>query len=60
LTNLSMGPHEFNSKPYFDLERGIIPEQISVKGAMAQALEELLFKPIWQKNEIEQRFDALY
>lgn len=60
MTDLSMGPHEFSSKPYFDLKRGIFPKEISVKGAMAQALEELLFKPIGQKNFIEQRLDALY
>ena len=60
MADLSMGPHEFNSKLYFDLERGMFPEEISVKSAMAQALDDLLWKPISQKNVIEQRLDALY
>ena len=58
--DLSVGPHEFNTKFYFDLERGKFPKEISVKGAMGQALEDLLWKPIEQKNVIEQRLDALY
>ena len=60
LMDSNVGPYEFDTKFYFDLERGKFPKEISVKGEMAQALDDLLWKPIEQKNVIEQRMDALY
>ena len=45
---------------YKKLERGVFPQQISLKNAITKSVDELLHKPWAEKTEIEAIMDQYY
>ena len=51
---------DYNRFLYKKLERGIFPQQISLKNAIMKSVDELLHKPWSEKTEIESIMDQYY
>jgi hypothetical protein len=62
-SSLEAGPSkykDYNRFLYKKLERGVFPQQISLKNAIMQSVDELLHKPESEKTEIEAIMDQYY
>ena len=60
---LEAGPskdRDYNRFLYKKLERGVFPQQISLKNAITKSVDELLHKPSSEKTEIEAILDQYY